>query len=263
MDPNHTTSKEPNSDNMGSNRTPQIPITYKNMNLSAREEKLLMNYNKLKTKYEHKVKENTFLKQNFDNAINAIKTFEESYKSIQNIHGQVKDWISNFKMPSSNQDFSTSDLSHNRQTNNKAPEVSLMTNNPFSGGNSVYLVKRLEEFESHYNEMSKSFNNLVVKYKMLKEEKTKIEDTNMKLLSRYSQLEKQYDESIRELYLRYDEIKRFKDIDKCLVDYTLNSFMLKTDPKDMIGRGGNNILDPPGIKCEPLPTFAKFLANKK
>jgi hypothetical protein len=259
MDTNQT-SKEINTDNMNSNRGPGIPITIRNTDMTPREEKICLSYTKLKARYEYKVKENKQLKQNLENCINATKTFEDTYKSIQSIYNQVKDIVSNFKMPTSNQDFSTSDLSHNRQTNYKAPEMSLMTNNP---NNNVYLLKRLEEFDIYYNEMSKNFNNLVIKYKMLKDEKAKIEDTNAKLLSSYSHLEKKYEVTMNELYLGYDEIKRFKEIDKCLVDYTLNSFMLKADQKDLGKRGANNILDPPGIKCEPLPTFAKFLANKK
>jgi hypothetical protein len=147
----------------------------------------------------------------------------------------------------------------------KAPELAIMTNNPTSN---PLMVKKMEEFESHYNDMCRGFNNLVSKYKMLKEEKNKMEDSSLKLLSRYSQLEKQYEETIRELYSKYDEIKRFKEVDKCLVDYTLNSFMLRVDPKEVHQRNSLNNnssaqLDPPGIKCEPLPTFAKFLANKK
>ena len=204
-----------------SSNNPHIPT--KGSYLSVREEKLLNNYNKLKIKYEQKVKENKFLKQNLDNTINAIKTFEESYKSIQLIYNQCKDWISNFKMPSTNQiDFSTSDLSHiNQKTNVK-------------GKHQMYMRIMLMFY----------------------------------MLSRYSQLEKQYEETIRELYSKYDEIKRFKEVDKCLVDYTLNSFMLRVDPKEVHQRNSVNNhssaqLDPPGIKCEPLPTFAKFLANKK
>ena len=69
---------------------------------------------------------------------------------------------------------------------------------------------------------------------------------------------------MKELYSKYEEIKRFKEVDRCLVDYTLNSFMLKVDPKNYSNNlKSTNGSDPPGIKCEPLPTFAKFLANKK
>lgn len=228
------------------------------------QEKLIINYNKLKAKYEHKVKENKFLKERLDSAIEAIKTFDESYKSIVEIHNQVKEWINNIKMPSTNQtnhDFSTSHMSHTtRQTNNnKAQEVYLMNTNTNNPNNNLCLLKKLDEFEVQYQEMSKNFNNLVTKYKMLKEDKLKIEDSSLKILTRYSQLEKQHDETIQELYSRYEEIKRYKEVDKCLVDFTLNSFMLKNAPRD--NRVGQNV--EPGIKCEPIPTFAKFLANKK
>lgn len=251
---------EPKKKDQITNNIPNSSTTESSALGSTKDEKLLNNYNKLKLKYEQKVKENKFLKQNLENTINAIKTFEESYKSIQAIHNQFKDVISNIKMPSTHQiEFSTSDFSNNNhKVALKGPEIGIMTNNPTSN---VILFKKIEEFESHYNEMGRSFNNLVTKYKMLKEEKNKMEDSSLKLLGRYSQLEKQYDETIRELYSKYDEIKRFKEVDKCLVDYTLNSFMLKVDSKDSVNLKSS--VDGHGIKCEPLPTFAKFLANAK
>lgn len=220
---------------------------------NAREEKLISNYNKLKLKYEQKVKENKLLKQTLDGTIEAVKTFETTYKSIQTIYNQCKDWISQLKMPSNNNEFSTTDLSHfNQKTFIKNPE-GMNTNNPTTYN---ILLKKIEDFEVHYNEMSKNFNSLVVKYKIMKDEKTKIEDSSLKLLSRYSQLEKQYEETIRELYSKYDEIKRFEEIDRCLLDCTINSFVLK----ESLGKSSqtNN-----GIKCEPVPSFAKFLAFKK
>ena len=241
-------------------RDSQLMLSKSSSN-SIREEKLLTNYNKLKLKYEQKVKENKMLKQTLDGTIDAVKKFEETYKSIQGIYAQCKDWFAQLKMPSNQQEFSTNDLSNiNRQTNNKMPELTVMTNNPASN---TALLKKIEDFEVHYNEMSKSFNNLVVKYKIMKEEKNKIEDSSLKLLSRYSQLEKQYEETIRELYSKYDEIKRFEEIDRCLLDYTLNSFMLKVDTKDVVSKSSLSSPGDPGIKCEPLPTFAKFLAYKK
>lgn len=232
------------------------------------QEKLLINYNKLKSKYENKVKENKFLKEKLDGAIDAIKTFEESYKSIMNIHHQVKDWIVNIKAHSNsvnNHEFSTSDISQtmirNSNSNILNSNINLNTNNNNNHNtniaSNVNLLKKLEEFEIHYQEMTKNFNNLVVKYKMLKDDKLKMEDSSLKLLTRYSQLEKQHDETIQELYSRYDEIKRYKEVDKCLVDFTLNSFMLKVD------RHSTSNMADPGIKCEPIPSFAKFLANKK
>jgi cell division septum initiation protein DivIVA len=226
-------------------------------NRNVLQEKLIINYNKLKSKYEKKVKENKFLKDSLESAITSIKNFEESFKSIQFLHVQVKDMASNLKKSPSIQDFSTTEATQiNRQTNFKVPEVSMISSN--SPNNNAHLLKKLEEFEIHYNEMSKNFNNLVVKYKLLHEEKLKLEDNRMKILNSYSQLEKQQDLTIRELYSRYEEIKRYKEIDKCLVDFTLNSFMLKIDPRDNKINSGDH-----GIKCEPLPTFAKFLANKK
>jgi hypothetical protein len=236
-------------------------IPSKSSSNSIREEKLLSNYNKLKVKYEQKVRENKVLKQTLVSTIEAVKAFEETYKSIQAIYSQCKDWMAQYKMPSNNNEFSTSDLSQfNQKTNNKNPEIAVMTNNTSSH---TALLKKIEDFEVHYSEMSKNFNNLVVKYKIMKEEKNKIEDSSLKLLSRYSQLEKQYEETIRELYSKYDEIKRFEEIDKCLLEYTLNSFMLKVETKDGHNKPSLNNPIEPGIKCEPLPTFAKFLAFKK
>ncbi len=231
-----------------------LPVT-KTSNISI--ENLMLKYKKLKSKYDSKIKENKILKDSLESAMTTIKTFEESSKSINTIYSQVKELVANFKSPSTNQDFSTSDFSQFQRSSLPKTQDNLSNNNT----NNQNFMKRFEDFESHYSEMSKNFNNLVIKYKMLKEDKIRIEDSSLKILNRYSQLEKQHDDTIKELYSRYEEIKRFKDIDRCLVDYTLNSFMLKIDPRD--SNKNTQGMNDPGIKCEPLPTFAKFLVNKK
>jgi len=235
------------------------PSLNANSSKNTTNEKLISNYNKLKLKYENKVKENKTLKGNLDGAIEAIKIFEESYKSIQSIYVQVKDSVSNLKLQSCNNDFSTTDVSQiNRQLSIcKVAESPLII--PTGSSSNIFLLKKLEDFEMHYQEMNKNFNSMVMKYKMLKDEKIKIEESSLKILNRYSQLEKQYDETIRELYCRYDEIKRIKEIDKCLIDYTFNSFILKIDARDVNNKTKNDSI----IKCEPIPTIAKFLVNKK
>jgi hypothetical protein len=251
-------------------------------------DKNIINYNKLKKKYDRVVKENSFLKDQLDSLIKSTKIFEENYKVIQTNYVQVKEFVT--KSAIVNSEFNTGECSAstnatNTATLNKHASINLKnpealgTNNPNNNSN---MVKKIEDLEIHYNEMAKSFNQLVTKYKLLTEEKNKMEESSLRLLNRYSQLEKQYDETIKELYLRYEEIKRHKEIDKCLVNYTLNSFMLKTDSREDSNKrisnsnssnnlnnavnnvnNANNVSDPTGIKCEPIPTFAKFLAKRK
>jgi hypothetical protein len=122
--------------------------------------------------------------------------------------------------------------------------------------------------EFQFSDINKCINSLEFKYKIMTEENSKLEEQRYILLNQCRQLEKNNDETLKELYIRYDEIKRYKEIDKCLVDYAINSCCLNTDKKiskNSTSTTSGNIptnntnISPPCIKCEPIPTFAMFL----
>ncbi len=156
--------------------------------------------------------------------------------------------------------------------------------------NSSLLQKKIEEMENAYNEILKNFNFLAAKYKMIKEEKNKVEECNVTLISQITGLSEEYNRICSELGEANFTIERFKEIDKCLVDSTINSLFLNTNEKRLLNssihqplgnlgnstsiddncttksveqqsgnfrskvqRGGGYIL------CEPVPSFVKFI----
>jgi len=223
--------------------------------ITPREEKILGMMEKLKSKYKRKQEENKKLHEQLENLVNVTKKFEENYKTIQSLYSQVMEAVS--KKPFETEKFSTSDISAAKHI--KGPEVSIYGN---SNVCAMIIAKKYEELESHYNDMTKSFNLIVTKYKLLSEEKNRSEESRQQVENRYSQLEQQFEETYKQYVNKCDEMKRHKEIDKCLINYTLNSFMILDATRDD-GNKKANSSDPSGIKCEPIPSFAKFLAKRK
>jgi hypothetical protein len=219
-------------------------------------EALAENFKLLKTKLKDKIDENKMLKSQLRQLMDATNDIEKNFESIKNLYNQLTETMSS-KKPLPNQDCSTCDsgitLKHQR-----AYEYSISANTI-----SINLNRKHDELEHHFKEMSKNFNLLVVKYKLLDEERNRSEENKNIFKNRCMQLESQYDNTLKDLYQRYEEIKRYKEIDKCLINYTLNSFMLVDNKDKDENKKSGNVEGPPGIKCEPIPTFAKFLAKKK
>lgn len=258
--------------------TGSIPISTLMRNCSClaskNSEKVLIAYSKLKAKHEKKVKENKILKETLDGMIINFKQIEDNQKMVQNMYNNLNESIkllSRNKAEDFNTGKSTNDQSTNFNNSNSSPFYPTQKNSqlrqdfaPENQGNKLskesFFIKKVEEVENCFSEINKNYNFLVQKYKMLKSDKEKVDEKNMKILSSYAELERSYDEVTKEYYARYEDLKRFKEIDRCLMDFTINSFVLKTEePKKEILKEKENDKNPPCIKCEPIPTFAKFL----
>lgn len=233
-------------------------------------------YNKLRLKYDNKVKENKKLKEYLENIMGSYETINESKKSVEGIFETIKDIIKNNKIfAKCKEEFSTS-YSHyeylgtiDMKTSAKSCNCS-STNINLKDFLNQNLLKKIEEMENSYNEILKNFNLLSSKYKIVKEENKKLEENNITLLDQISSLNEEYNN----LYNEYNEanitIERFKEIDKCLVDSTINSLFLNTNEKRQVntnnnsGAGNNNKENEPNktvsyVLCEPVPTFVKFI----
>lgn len=221
--------------------------------VSSKEDKLLVMLDKLKLKYKKKEEENRMLQEQLDNLINVTKKFEDNYKNIQTLYSQVMEMVS--KKTFETEKFSTSDAI---TKHTKGPEVSIFG---ISNVSQTILAKKHEELEMHYNEMTKNFSLIVQKYKLLSEEKIRSEESKQQIENRYVQLEQQFEETYKQYANKCDEMRRHKEIDKCLINYTLNSFMILDATRE--DNKKPNSSDPSGIKCEPIPSFAKFLAKRK
>lgn len=224
----------------------------------------ISDYNKLKTKYDNKLKENKKLKENIENLMNSTESIYESKKSVETIFEIIKNILSNNKIFSKGkEEFSTSSSHYeylgamDMKTASKSCNC-ISTNLNSKDYLNINLIKKIEEIEFSYQELLKNFSLLVSKYKNLKEEKLKIDENNITLLNQISTLNEEYNNLYNELNESNITIERFKEIDKCLVDSTINSFFLNSNEKKLNTKEENNKFIP-YVLCEPVPTFVKFI----
>jgi len=239
-------------------------------------------YNKLRSKYENKVKENKNLKEYLENIMNSYETIKESKKAVEGVYESIRELIKTNKfIPKAKEEFSTS-YSHYEylgsdinKTSAKSCSCCSSTIN-FKDYLNTNLLKKIEEVENSYNEILNNFYILAMKYKITKEEKSKIEDNNMTLLDQISTLNEEYKRICNEIAETNITIQRFKEIDKCLVDSSINTLFLITNEKIPVAgnlndnNNNNNPDNNPNNKdekkkitsyvlCEPVPTFVKFI----
>lgn len=245
----------------------------------------LEDYNKLKSKYEKKRKENKILRENLDSIMSSYETINQSKKTVESIFDSIKDLIKTNKSThnKSKEEFSTS-YSHYefkgiadmktaaKSFCNCSSSSTLNTNKECSSPN---LLRKIEEIENAYNQILKNFNLLTAKYKAIKEEKTKLEDCNVTLIDQIAGLTEEYNRICNELSEANITIERFKEIDNCLVDSTINSLFLNTNEKRTSNANSNNPnsdnkngenrankvnnTSSSYILCEPVPSFIKFI----
>lgn len=237
-------------------------------------------YNKLRGKYENKLKENKKLRECIDNIMQSYESIKDNKKSVEEMFSVMKEFIKNNKnILKPKEEFSTSTSSYeyivlennnNLKTSTKSCSSTinnLQTNqilkiNSSQVANNTHLSKKFEEIENSYYELIKNFDNLVMKYKLIKEEKNKVDDHNIILLDQIGSLTNEYNNILAELNDCNVTIERFKEIDKCILDSAINSLFLNSNEKKKIivkDDNNNKIVNNPYILCEPVPTFVKFI----
>jgi hypothetical protein len=236
-------------------------------------------YNKLKSKYENKQKENKILKENLDSIMNSYEVISESKKTVESIFDTIKILIKTNKnfFNKSKEEFSTSNshyeyvatadmkTSARSSCNCSSSTLNLKEFQYFNPSPSV--LKKIEEMENAYHEILKNFNFLTAKYKVIKEEKDKTEEQNETLIEQITGLTEEYNRICSELSEANVTIERFKEIDKCLVDATINTLFLNTNEKrplnnkndDNNNNDNNNKKFSGYVLCEPVPSFIKFI----
>jgi len=234
-------------------------------------------YNKLNIKYERKIKENKNLKDYLENMMNSYETINDSKKSVEGIFETIKEIIKLNKIfAKGKEEFSTS-TSHyeylgpiDMKTSAKSCNCSSTITNLKDYLNQN-LLKKIEEMENSYNEILKNFYLLASKYKIIKEENVKVIENNITLIDQISTLNNEYNNLYNEFNEANTTIDRFKEIDKCLVDSTINSLFLNINQKrqplaanNEAGSNNHNKKDEANnhvsyVLCEPVPTFVKFI----
>jgi len=245
-----------------------------------REEKTYIHinkFNKLKSKYENKTTEIKKLRECIDKLMESFDSIKDNKKAVEEMFSVMKDFIkTNKNLFKPKEEFSTStssyefiviDNMHNLKISNKSCNSSNFNNlnsnqmikiNNFSN---LHVAKKIEDIENSYQDITKNFESLVMKYKILKEEKNKVDDHNIILLDQIGNLNKEYNDISAELNDCHVTIERFKEIDKCILDSAINSLFLNSnEKKKLIVKGDNNkLVNNPYILCEPVPSFVKFI----
>jgi chromosome segregation ATPase len=209
-------------------------------------------YEILLDKYHKKNSENKKLKQVIEQMIKANQDIENNYKSTLQLYDTINNSIQQIRKDQ-NSTASTTFNTGMVSSDGKQSSPHLSTK---SG-----LQKKLEEMEGNYNEMVKNFGLLVDKYKIIKEDKDNLEESRNKITSEMNSIKNEKDRMQNEYNHYITQIERYKEIDKCLVDTIVNSFILNTGEKKEMTMVGNNPKNTGAkyITCEPVPTFVRFI----
>jgi chromosome segregation ATPase len=213
-------------------------------------------YKELKTKYSKKLKENKMLKSQLDNMIESIQGFQTNYNSIVQLYSSLTESIKSIPqvIKEDTSTFSTQATSEVKTLQ----KIGLINNTSFELNPSV--LKKLKEMETNYFEMSNNFNQLVLKYKLLKDEKDELETANSNLKEEMDVLSNSNEELEVKSKYKNNFIERFKELNRCLIDAGINSAYLNTyEHKRESNASQQNKSSTPYIVCEPLPSFLKFI----
>jgi hypothetical protein len=223
--------------------------------------KLKFNYDRLKKRNDKMITENRNLKEMVENMIKNYETIKESRKTSENLILEIQKKFHSLTsvQHKSKEEYSTTTscieyISSVKRCNSKQEKTEQISNI------SLYL-KKLDEMESNYQEICKSFYNTVKKYKFIKQDYDVVNDNNIKLLQQIHLMNNEMNILLNEVNEKQSTIERFKEIDKCLVDSTISTMVLNTNEqrksiKEEQCKSNRNV---PYVVCEPIPSFLKFI----
>ena len=219
------------------------------LKMKARYEKSEKRVNKLKS-------ENSSLKTLIEEMIKHISITEDAHKSItqsvENVQESYNLIINSAHLQKEYFSIKTCYFEYIPKNDNKSSR-----NSTASTMNLNNNMKKLEDMEIAYDEMSKNFQMMIVKYKILKEENSKNYSANLKLIEAFEDAKKTCDILTNELKETQISINRYKQIDKCLRDTCVNSIFLNTN-EHRKSLANEKKLDA-YVVCEPVSSFVKFL----
>jgi hypothetical protein len=208
-------------------------------------------YEILLDKYHKKNSENKKLKLVIEQMIKANQEIENNYKSTLQLYETISTSIQQIKKDQQNSTASTTfNTGMVSSDNTKCSSVA-----------KPGLQRKLEEMESNYNEMVKNFGLLVNKYKTVKEDRDNLEQSHSRLVNEIGGFKNEKERLRDEYSYHITQIERYKEIDKCLVDTIVNSFILNTGEKRDSSMVASNpkTMGAKYITCEPVPTFVRFI----
>lgn len=221
-------------------------------------------YLKLKEKLNKKVEENTKLKKIMNDIIEEFNAFKQICNVNENLYSTVAETISQMKSspPKPKEEFSTKSTTDLNKQSGRS-----LSNNLISNVNQNFqLIKKIDEMESFINEMTLGFNNMVLKYKILKNDYENMERELSDMTTKYELSNKEATNLMAINEVNSTKLAKTTEIEKCLLETTMNVFLLNTNhhrksiTKESIEVNPTSInKQPPYILCEPIPSFVKFI----
>jgi len=161
-------------------------------------------------------------------------------------------------------DKKESQILNHGYTNNQT-NISMLDSNciqKFQEKDSVNIsLKKLEDLEYSYIEMTKSFSLLTIKYKQLKEENTKYIEMFSKNSKELEELKIKYNKSQEKLNEYSQKNKRLTDINRCVIDISLKNFGQYEQVNNIEEEESHEDIDNTDKYLEPMPSFFMFLAS--
>jgi hypothetical protein len=237
-------------------------------------------YEILLDKYHKKNTENKKLKFVIEQMIKANQEIEKNYKSTVQLYEVINNSIQQLKKDqnstiSTTSTFNTGNTGATVSTSDSSNIKQCYSVPSARSPNKTNYQKKLEDMEINYNEMVKNFGLLVNKYKIIKEDRDNLEESNNLFLDQMKVIKMEKDKMQGEYSYHVTQKERHKEIDRCLVDTLINSYILNsTDKKDssagVAGNVNSNTINnlnvqsiknsgPKYITCEPVPTFVRFI----
>ena len=229
-------------------------------------------YQTLKDKYVLARKKNKELDQLMKSMIVSIEIIKTTYDSIINISNsipkidEIKTLISkphtNNNSTKLKEEFETkteSEMIENKfsptpEANNRA--INLQNNNlNFNNIITVNIVKKIEDSEVRINEMTRQYDNLVLKYKYLQEDKDLTDSNCKKYIDESNDLNDRITGVMIENSNLHTLILKQKELEKCLLNSINDTLLLNEKYTEKVERNDN-------LNCEPLPSFIKFMNVK-
>jgi len=204
-------------------------------------------------------KENENYKKQF---LEMISEFEKIKPNIDATRENYLE-ICLFMKTQQNKDKKESQILNHGYTNNQTNISMLDTNfiQKVQEKDSVNIsLKKLEDLEYSYIEMTKSFSLLTIKYKLLKEENTKYIEMFSKNSKELEELKIKYNKSQEKLNEYSQKIKRLTDINRCVIDISLKNFG-QYEQVNNIEEESHEDIDNTEKYLEPMPSFFMFLAS--
>jgi len=241
---------------------------------------LIAKYNKHIKTLQNKIEEYKKKNNDLKSVIEQFKQeFENNSKSVENFKStfiEVKSKVETFLLSEKKKDFIYQTQTQTNFTladdnlGSKSPSPKKFSStSPQKDRDGIYIsLKKMEDIENSYSEMMRSFQNLSIKYKLLKEENSVLEDITNKQYEQIEELNNKYNSIKTKIDSNNKQVERLKDINNCIIKISLSNYSheelvnlnLLMESNSNIERNNDDIENKEKYS-EPMPSFFKFVAN--